>query len=83
MQGPAANEGWAAVANLDVFFTNMYSFYHHRGFPTVLVSGIANMITLGFTVVFSTFLFSWLDWGESKIIDEPTAQSDQSTKNAF
>ena len=64
LQGPADDAvGWGAVANLDVFFSNMYSFYHHHGLATILISGVSNLITLGFTVVFTTFLFAFVDWG--------------------
>jgi hypothetical protein len=53
---------WGAVSNLDVFFGNMYNYYHSRGLTTIVTSGLSNIITLAFTVIFSTFLFSFVKW---------------------
>ena len=59
----AGPEEWSAVANLDVYFTSMYNYFNKRGLVAVIVGGVTDIITLGFTVFFSTFLFSWVDWG--------------------
>lgn len=58
------DDGWGAVSNLDVFFGNMYFFYQNRGMATILTTGISNTITLAFTVIFSTFLFSFIHWNK-------------------
>jgi hypothetical protein len=44
------------VEDLDVWFTNVYRYWHHKGFATVLVSGIVHVFTLAFTIIFSTFV---------------------------
>lgn len=68
-----SEDGWGAVSNLDVFFGNMYHFYHNRGLTTIITSGISHIITLAFTVLFSTFLFSFVRWRKLwKCRDEQT-----------
>lgn len=68
-----SEDGWGAVSNLDVFFGNMYHFYHNRGLTTIITTGISNIITLAFTVLFSTFLFSFVRWRKLwKCRDEDT-----------
>ena len=59
----AGPEEWSAVANLDIYFTSMYNYFNKRGLVAVIVGGVTDIITLGFTVFFSTFLFSWADRG--------------------
>ena len=54
---------WAPEANLDDFFSRMYRYYHDKGFPSILASHITSLITLAFTVSFSTFLLVFVDWG--------------------
>jgi autophagy-related protein 9 len=55
---------WERPANLDVFFTNMYYYKYHGGFATILVGHFCSIITLGFTVAFSSFLIAFVNWGE-------------------
>jgi hypothetical protein len=50
------------VGNLDDFFASMYNFYQHKGLSTIFATGVCNTATLAFTVIFSTFLFSFVDW---------------------
>ncbi len=62
-------------SDLDVFFRGMYHYFQHRGFATIVTGGVTNVLTLGFTVVFSSFLFSWVDWSLlSKCRDENSCQ---------
>ncbi|CAN0155166.1 unnamed protein product, partial [Hapterophycus canaliculatus] len=51
-----------AVENLDAFFANMYSYYHRGGLLSIVSSGVAHLLILAFTVLFSTFLLSFVDW---------------------
>ncbi|CAM9271814.1 unnamed protein product [Choristocarpus tenellus] len=60
---PLLADDWGAVQNLDTFFSNMYKYYHSRGIPSIVSRGIANLVILAFTVLFSTFLLSFMDWG--------------------
>ena len=55
-------DSWGAVSDLDAFFASFYAYYQARGLPTILASGVVNLLTLGFTGLFSTFLFLYVDW---------------------
>jgi Autophagy protein ATG9 len=55
-------DGWGAVADLDVFFNSLYQYYYHRGFTTLTLKGLVELITLFFTLGLSIFLFACLDW---------------------
>lgn len=48
--------------NLDTFLTRVYSYYAEKGFVTMVVARISNLLTLGFTIVFSCFLFLYVNW---------------------
>ena len=56
------NDGWAAVADLDVFFTSLYQYYYHRGYTTLALKGMVELVTLMFTLGLSIFLFAFVDW---------------------
>ena len=60
--GESSTSGWGAVSNLDQFFSTMYSYYYSKGLPTMCVTGITNLLTLGFTIVLSTCLFALVDY---------------------
>lgn len=62
LKGTSGAGVWAAESNLDEFFTRMYRYYYQRGFPSILASHITSLITLAFTVIFSTFLLVFVDW---------------------
>jgi autophagy-related protein 9 len=49
---------------LDVFFGNVYKYYCQKGFVPTVATGASDVVTLGFTVIFSTFLLSWVNWGK-------------------
>ncbi|KXZ53043.1 hypothetical protein GPECTOR_8g408 [Gonium pectorale] len=53
---------FAAIANLDLFFTRVYRYWHERGLRSILLSGALNLLALGFTAAFSTFLLLFVDW---------------------
>ena len=38
-------------------------YWDERGFTTILIARVLNLLALGFTVVFSGFLLIWVDWG--------------------
>ncbi|CAM9846126.1 unnamed protein product, partial [Scytosiphon promiscuus] len=59
---PLLADDWGAVENLDAFFANMYSYYHRGGLLSIVSSGVAHLLILAFTVLFSTFLLSFVDW---------------------
>ncbi|CAM9743593.1 unnamed protein product, partial [Laminaria digitata] len=61
-QEPLLADDWGAVENLDTFFTNMYKYYHNRGLLSIVSTGVAHLLILAFTVLFSTFLLSFVDW---------------------
>lgn len=56
------NEGWAAVSDLDVFFTSLYNYYYHRGIGSILGQGIVELVSLFFTLWLSLVLFAYIDW---------------------
>jgi hypothetical protein len=55
-------EGWEAVANLDLFFTSLYNYYHYKGLIPIVGRGLVELISLFFTLGLSVFLFVFLDW---------------------
>ena len=70
-------EGWGAVANLDMYFSSLYSYFYHRGLRRIVAKGVVEMITLAFTMGLSVFLFLYVDWRAlSTCIDEATCRSD-------
>ena len=60
--GGELDERWGAVSNLDQFFSTIYSYYYSKGLPTMCVTGVTNLLTLGFTIVLSTCLFALVDY---------------------
>jgi len=61
LEGAGTGE-WAAVSNLDEFFTRLYNYYREGGLVTLLLGRLSSLVVLAFTVVFSTFLFILVDW---------------------
>ena len=53
-----------AVNNLDSFFIKVYKYYAEKGYYSIILSRIINMITLAFTIIFSSFLVLCVDWTE-------------------
>ena len=54
--------GWSAVADLDVFFTQMYAYWYDGGLQACLSNGVVGLAMLLFTVALSTFFFAFVDW---------------------
>lgn len=68
---------WGAVADLDIYFTSLYTYYYHRGLLPIISKGIVQLVTLFFTLFLSVFLFAHVDWKElSTCIDESTCHAD-------
>ncbi|GLC35368.1 hypothetical protein PLESTB_000572200 [Pleodorina starrii] len=53
---------FAAIANLDLFFTRVYRYWHERGLSSILLAGALNLLALAFTAAFSIFLLLFVDW---------------------
>ena len=50
------------IDNLDAWFTSLYDYYHDKGFYCIVTSRVVNLLTLGFTIVFSAWLLLFVDW---------------------
>ena len=57
-----ALDEWRMVLNLDVFLDSAYRYYRGKGLQVLLVSSLANWISLGFLVYFSFLLYHCIDW---------------------
>jgi hypothetical protein len=55
---------WGAAADLDVYFSSLYSYYYHRGMTVLVGKGVVDLITLIFTLILSVFLFLYVDWSK-------------------
>ncbi|KAI8142775.1 autophagy protein Apg9-domain-containing protein [Fennellomyces sp. T-0311] len=55
---------WTNVADLDDFFQRVYDYYQGRGMYTILLSRFLNLLTLGFVIMFSTFLIGCVNYSE-------------------
>eukprot|EP00775_Hariotina_reticulata_P004154 gene4154-4402_t len=53
---------WAAIDNLDAFFTRIYRYWHDKGLVTILVGRLLNLTALAFTICFSGFLLLAVNW---------------------
>lgn len=53
---------WAAVDNLDLFFTRVYRYWEEKGFAVILTARVLNLAALVFTVVASGVLLLWVDY---------------------
>lgn len=56
-------KGRVHVKNLDVWFSNLYKFWYCKGLATMVVSGVTHMLTLAFTISFTFFLLTLVNWG--------------------
>ncbi|KAJ8600473.1 hypothetical protein CTAYLR_010244 [Chrysophaeum taylorii] len=56
-------EGRVVVTDLDAWFANIYQYWYRKGLATMIVSGLAHIVTLLFTILFSFFLLALVDWG--------------------
>jgi len=53
---------WRAISNLDAFFTKVYTYYVEKGFWCMIATRITNIVTLAFTICFSSFLLLFINW---------------------
>jgi autophagy-related protein 9 len=54
--------GWVGAGDLDDFFSAAYAYHYESGFYCMATKAVVNTLTLGFTIVFSTFLLGFVDW---------------------
>ena len=59
-----SDDGWGAVANLDLFFSSIYNYYYQGGLAPIIGSGTVELVSLFFTLWLSVFLFAYLDWNK-------------------
>ena len=70
-------DGWGAAANLDLFLTNLYQYFYHRGLKPIVCKGIVEIFTLFFSLFLSVFLMRYLDWKKlSTCKDEQSCNED-------
>mmetsp|Transcript_12819 Transcript_12819/g.27137 ORF Transcript_12819/g.27137 Transcript_12819/m.27137 type:complete len:1009 (+) Transcript_12819:43-3069(+) len=70
-------DGWGAVANLDLFFNSIYNYYYHGGLAPIIGSGIVELLSLFFTLWLSVFLFAYIDWNAlASCTDEQSCNPD-------
>lgn len=50
------------VDNLDTFFCDMYAYYIHGGFRGLVLTRLSNLLSLAFTIVFSSWLLLFINW---------------------
>jgi len=53
---------WVNFNDLDEFFQNLYAYFLDRGFWPRVLSQITNLMALGFTIIFTAFLFLCVNW---------------------
>ncbi len=58
------------IKDLDVFFTQVYTFFKEKGLWCMVTSRLINLVNLGFTIFFSTFLFLFVDWQALSVCGE-------------
>jgi len=68
-----SDDGWGAVANLDLFFNSMYNYYYQGGLAPIIGSGIVELVSLFFTLWLSVFLFAYVDWKKLLMCTDETS----------
>ncbi|TPX57735.1 hypothetical protein PhCBS80983_g03625 [Powellomyces hirtus] len=53
---------WTEAENLDLILEKLYSFYEGKGFQSIFLAKVTNLLILAFIVGFSTFLFACIDY---------------------
>ncbi|KAL5994560.1 autophagy protein atg9 [Asimina triloba] len=51
-----------AIADLDLFFGRIYSYYCEKGLWCIVIKWILELLSLGFTICFSGFFLLFVDW---------------------
>ena len=65
------------MANLDLYFNNLYSYFYHRALRRIVLKGVVEMITTALTCILSDLLFLYVDWKAlSLCIDETMCRPD-------
>ena len=78
----ARDDGWGAVANLDLFFNSIYSYYYHGGLAPIVGSGVVELVSLFFTLWLSVVLFAYVDWRAlASCTDEASGQISLYSRN--
>lgn len=55
-------QSFGPVANLDAFFSRVYSYYVEEGFWCIVLTRLTGLVTLAFTICFSSFLLLFVNW---------------------
>lgn len=55
---------WANIENIDDFLREVYAYYTGKGFVCIALSRGCNLLTIGFVITFSTFLFGCIDYSK-------------------
>lgn len=63
-------DGPLRIGDLDVFYTHVYTFFKEKGLWCMITSRLVNLVNLGFTIFFSTFLFLFVDWAALSVCGE-------------
>ncbi|KAK7355910.1 hypothetical protein VNO80_15174 [Phaseolus coccineus] len=50
------------IADLDFFFERLYSYYCEKGLWCIIIKWIVELLSLGFTICLSGFMFLYVDW---------------------
>eukprot|EP00127_Corallochytrium_limacisporum_P004495 Clim_evm22s165 gene=Clim_evmTU22s165 len=59
---PRSNQWEAEDSALDGLLTNVYNFYKERGFLSIILNRLLNLLTMGFVVVLTIVLTSCIDY---------------------
>eukprot|EP00741_Cyanophora_paradoxa_P005597 tig00000912_g5425.t1 len=54
----------AAPRNADTFWDRLYAYYAEKGFTCIVLSRLFELLSLGFTIGFSSFLLAFVNWTE-------------------
>ncbi len=58
----AHSREWVSINNLDSFFEQVYHYHNMKGFWSIVVTWISNIINVAFTIAFSVFLVGCVNW---------------------
>ncbi|XP_058770971.1 autophagy-related protein 9-like [Vicia villosa] len=56
------NRNVEPIADLDIFFERLYSYYCEKGLWCIIIKWIVELLSLGFTICFSAFFLLYVDW---------------------
>ncbi|KAG8803828.1 autophagy protein atg9 [Serendipita sp. 398] len=55
---------WVNVYNLDEYLQEVYYYYANSGFTSIALSRAVNLLTVGFVIAFTTFLWGCIDYSK-------------------